>query len=185
MAQVGSSFISRFRMQIGYVDRKGYLKAGIGNVGEKKFDSECNLVAKNDEEWVNKGKLELSLNRQEGRFTSKAIVERGKGTLYVTHKRLVFLLEPTYYRAAQDLIPLSLPYGMKRMREAKELKKRGWKEFLEIDVSEITEVRAYLGRVGMTLRGNRLPTDRGRVKYWAALFPKKKAVALLGDLARN
>lgn len=171
-------------MQIGYVDKKGCLRAGVGNIGERKFDSEWNLLTK-DEGVVNKGVVELEMHRKPGRFLLEPVFEKGKGTLYVTDKRLVFLLTPTYYRAFQDCVPFTMPYGMKRMREARELKKRGWKEFVEIAVSEIKEVKAYRGYIGMHLRRNRLPGDKGRVPYSMVLQPKKKAAPLLGDLLQK
>ena len=162
----------------------GRFRSPFSEQWERVFDQKLNVMVREGEWLIRKGILEMQVLRKEGIILGELIFERGKGTLYVTNRRIAFLLTPTYMRAAQDLIPMTLLHGIERIEEARELKKRKWKEFVEVELSDVADVTPGWGCAVLRLHDNRLPIDTKPTKYQVTLMPKKKALALLGSWGR-
>ena len=168
-------------MRISYVTSKGCVIRPTGEVGERMFDPKWNLMTGEGEWMTKRGRVNLSFHRFK-RVIGNALVEEGAGELYRTNQRIVFVREPSYTRAMDDLFSLGLPYGVKRVRDARRLKKRGWKEFFEVPVSEMRKVKRFFACVEIALPHNLSPDDKGDIRYVIRLKPRQTAVELLGTL---
>ncbi|MEE8183055.1 MAG: hypothetical protein V3T94_02770 [Thermoplasmata archaeon] len=172
-------------MIAGFVDEEGYLRVASSGGGERRFDSDWNLIIEENEWLIKSGSLEVAAHRREGKVLWDTILEKGFGTLYRTNRRLVFDLKPAYSRAMSDFTPFSIPDTAMRVSEARQLKKLGWKWFLEIDLKEVTSVEVLRWGLRVSLLDNLWPGDQGSVKYQLEVAPREEALALLGSVALN
>ena len=119
-------------VRIGNIDGKGKI---YDDRGELILNNGEQILYKNDEKRcvdVWKGWKPSSGNNL--LFNSTAEI----GTTYITNQRMIHIRTPDPYRKAKDeLTPLGVPSAIPKMMKAKELLKRGGKEYCEIYFSEI------------------------------------------------
>jgi len=170
---------------VGFIDEEGFLKVVTSGGGRRRFDSDWNLIIEENEWLVDSGSLKVAAHRREGKVLWDPIFNAEFGRLHRTNRRLVFDMKPTYSRAMSDFTPFSIPDTVMRVSEARQLKKLGWKWFLEIALDEISSVAIHRWGLRVSLLDNRWPEDQGSVKYQLEISPKKEALALLGSIALN
>ena len=115
-------------MIMGHVDGNGnILDQDYLPTGRNILSEEGELVLEKNEELISKEELDCGIDTKWSNFMTTSIYEGGKGILYMTSKRLVFIRKPSLWRSFSQLNPFTAPSVIPEMAKQRDTYKYQFK----------------------------------------------------------